>query len=59
MKRLCERVKDHNVGEKEESEWMTGKVIKKTIRLGLKVKSHTAVRILFCSFSFCNFRLIQ
>ena len=29
MKGLCERVKDHNVGEKEESEWMTGKVIKK------------------------------
>ena len=50
MKCVCERVKDHNVGEKE-SEWMIGKVIKKK-RLGLKVKSHTAVRILFCSFSF-------
>ena len=50
MKCVCERVKDHNVGEKE-SEWMIGKVIKKKKRLGLKVKSHTAVRI-FCSFSF-------
>lgn len=28
MKCVCERVKDHNVGEKE-SEWMIGKVIKK------------------------------
>ena len=53
MKCLCERVKDHNVGEKEESEWMNRqRDKKKKIRLGLKVKSHMAVRILFCSFSF-------
>ena len=29
MKCLCERVKDHNVGEKEESEWMSRQSDKK------------------------------